>query len=650
MESVRRFPLTDPAKLLRRIDLEAVTVWLLGFGLVLYLALNGGGYDTIVRNQVGVAVWWIVMLGIAIGFMPVRRPGPAVLASLGLLVAFVVWTALSSSWSDSSERTVDDLSRVVTYLGVFMLALSVRGSRGARRLVGAVASAIVVASVVALLSRLHPAWFSDADQTAQLLGGTQKRLSYPVNYWNGLGALVALGIPLVCYIATSARTIVMRALAAGALPAMALTLFLTYSRGGAAAAILGLLVFLALANDRLPKLATLLAAGSGGAILIAAALQRDALEDGLLNGAARDQGNEMLAMTLVVCAGVALVQVAISLVERYGVRPNWSRIERRQAGWLSGGLATVCVVIALAFGLPGKANDAWTDFKDPQLTSVGAGRFQSFGGNRRYQLWSSAVDQNRTDPLKGSGSGTFEFWWASDTTFPWFVRDAHSLYLETLGELGVVGLGLLLCFLLWSLGTGVVRWATATRQRRTQLAAALGGCAAFCLSAAFDWVWELSVVPIVFLLLLSVLITAGDRPGEGAASLPTPARAVLSVVAIAATVAIAVPLASAIAIDQSQDRARSGDLSGALSAARTAQNVQPYAATPRLQEALVLERQGDLAAAAAAARAATDREPTNWRTWVILSRIEAERSNAPAAVDAYRRARSLNSQSPLFAQ
>jgi cytochrome c-type biogenesis protein CcmH/NrfG len=67
-----------------------------------------------------------------------------------------------------------------------------------------------------------------------------------------------------------------------------------------------------------------------------------------------------------------------------------------------------------------------------------------------------------------------------------------------------------------------------------------------------------------------------------------------------------------------------------------------------LQEALVLESPGELAAAAAAARAATERESTNWRTWLVLSRIEAELGDASAAVRDYHQARLLNPFSELF--
>ena len=60
------------------------------------------------------------------------------------------------------------------------------------------------------------------------------------------------------------------------------------------------------------------------------------------------------------------------------------------------------------------------------------------------------------------------------------------------------------------------------------------------------------------------------------------------------------------------------------------------------------EQIGELGDAAAAARAATEREATNWRTWLVLSRIEAERGRAAAAVRAFRRARSLNPHFSLF--
>src|SRR5919198_6380768 len=47
--------------------------WLLPFALVLYLALKGGGYDPVVRGEVGIAIWWIVLLGAGVGVLPLAR-------------------------------------------------------------------------------------------------------------------------------------------------------------------------------------------------------------------------------------------------------------------------------------------------------------------------------------------------------------------------------------------------------------------------------------------------------------------------------------------------------------------------------------------------------------------------------------------------
>jgi len=272
-------PQATPARRRRppRIAWNAVSIWLLGFGLVAYLGLEGGGYDPLVHDQVGIAAWWVLLAAVAVGALPRRRlPRPA-WAALGLLAAFVAWTALSLGWTESVERTWADLARVAGYLGVFALALFVRGPRGARRMVAAIGSAVALVAGVALLSRLHPTWFPEAGQTARFLPTDRERLSYPLDYWNALAALIAIGLPLLLHLATGARSVALRGLSAAALPVLALTSFLTLSRGGMAAAVLALAVFLTLAPNRLPKLATLAVAAVGSAPLIAAAAGRDAV-------------------------------------------------------------------------------------------------------------------------------------------------------------------------------------------------------------------------------------------------------------------------------------------------------------------------------------------------------------------------------------
>jgi hypothetical protein len=636
-----------PLEHARRADWGAVATWLLCFGLIAFLGPKGGGYDPLVHDQVGIAVWWVVLLGVAVGALPRRRPPALAWVALGLLTAFVAWTWLSMGWTESTDRTSADLARVGGYLGIFCLAVFIRG--GARKTVGAVACGIVFVTVLALLSRLHPAWFPEADQTARFLEDSE-RLSYPLNYWNGLAALIAVGLPLLLQVATCARSVLFRAAAAAALPALALTLFFTLSRGGIAAAVVVLAVFLIFTSNRLQKLPALLLAGAGSAILIVAVDQRDSLQHGLQTSTAHSQGDAMLAIVLLVCLAVGGVQAGISLAMRQRKRPGWTRVSRRQSTAAAAVALLAVLIAAVALGGPGRVADGWSEFKEGGGPGEGTARLGSVAGQNRYQFWSAAVREDATRPLAGTGSGTFEYWWARDGDSAETVRDTHSLYMQTLGELGVVGLAVLAAFLLVLLIGGARNVLLADSERRPALAAALAGCAAFCLTAVFDWMWQIPVLAVCLLLLGSVLVT-GERERSQQARrepFPPPLRIAFVLVGLVAIVAIAIPLAATSLVRQSEADARAGDLPAALRAARSAQNVQPGAATPRLQQALVLEVEGDLAAAAEAARAATERESTNWRTWLVLSRIEAERGMAGAAVRDYRRARSLNPHASLF--
>lgn len=651
METTATLPLRDRASSLARVDFGAAGVWLVQFLLVLYLSLSTGGFDPIVRGEVGIAVWWIVLIGAAAGALPMARIGRAGWVAFGLLTAFAAWTALGIGWSESAERSVAELGRVAMYLGVLVLALALGTRTNTRSTVNAVGAAIAVVAGVALLSRLHPAWFPP-NETATFLPGTSYRLSYPLNYWNALAALVAIGIPLMLSIASSARTLLGQALGAAALPMMTLTVYFTFSRAGTVATALALIAFLALARDRILKLGTALVTGAGSAILIAGASQRNALSDTPLSLAAHSQGDEMLAMALVVCAGVALVQVALGLAIRHGRRPAWTKPRPTRAAAILGVVAAAAVTISLAAGLPGELANRWEDFKQPSDPGTGASRLGSTAGNGRYQYWQATTRAQSTNQARGTGPGTFEYWWSRDGTIGGFVRDAHSLYMQTLGETGIVGLVLLVAFLAWVLALSAIRTVRSGSEVRNHAAAITAAAVAFCAAAAVDWIWQIAVVPVAFLLLVVAAITADGRRRESPRSRRKAliARGALGVCAGAALVAIAIPLASEMSLRQSQHDAAIGRLGPALANARTAGRLQGYAATPKLQEALLLEQAGDLRSAAALAAEATAAEPTNWRTWAILSRIEAERGRAPQAVAAYERARALDPRSPLFQQ
>jgi len=633
----------------------ALATSVLPFALIVYLALKGGGYDIVVYSQVGIAAWWLILLGALIGVLPVARVHRMGWVALGVLAAFAVWTALGIGWSESAERSAAEVGRLAAYLGVFALALAVQGRDGLRRTVNAVGAAIVLVAALALLSRLHPEWFP-VDRIARVVRVGVQRLNYPLDYWNGLAALIGMGIPLMLVAAAQARTLLARALAAAAVPALALTLALTSSRGGIAAAAVGVIAFVALYPRRLALLPTLLLAGGGSAILIAAAIQRDAFADGLRTPTAYAQGDEMLAMTLVVCAGVALVQVAIGLAGRYGVGPRPS-VSRRTTAAVLGVTVAATTVVALFAGAPGELSDRWDQFKQPGGAGHGIARLESAEGNFRYQVWQSGLDANATDPITGIGPGTFEYWWARNRELDTFVRDGHSLYLETLAESGIVGLALVLGLIGIVLVVGARGAVHGGEERRAMLAAATAACGTFAVAATIDWLWELPVLPVVFLVLSAAILgTAGARSGrsrEASGSPPSRQRSLAVrgaavVLSIACVVAIASPMAGAMFVRDSQQEVDAGELGSALESARDAQRFEPFAARPLLQEALVLEESGDLAGAEGAAERATAKEAVNWRNWIVLARIKARHGHPAAAEETYEVARSLNPRSDVF--
>ena len=209
---------------LRRISPDAVRAWALAGTVVLYLSVDGGGYDLIVRSQVAIVVWWIVLIGAAWGLLPVTRLTRTAWLALALFGAFVAWTALAATWSLSSERSLQELSRVACYFGLLLLGISIHRERdrAVQHTVHAVATAVVAVACLALASRLRPDLFPAAHQTASYLPGTEGRLGWPLNYWNALAALLALGLPLLLSIATSARRLWAQSAAAAAIPVVTL--------------------------------------------------------------------------------------------------------------------------------------------------------------------------------------------------------------------------------------------------------------------------------------------------------------------------------------------------------------------------------------------------------------------------------------------
>ena len=92
-------------------------------------------------------------------------------------------------------------------------------------------------------------------------------------------------------------------------------------------------------------------------------------------------------------------------------------------------------------------------------------RSRSAGTNARSTGTSRCAKRAR-EPLLGSGAGTFADWWLRERSTPISTREAHSLYLETLAELGPLGLALLLVALAAPLSRQLVPAAGRSRPPR----------------------------------------------------------------------------------------------------------------------------------------------------------------------------------------
>ena len=169
---------------------------------------------------------------------------------------------------------------------------------------------------------------------------------------------------------------------------------------------------------------------------------------------------------------------------------------------------------AVAVG-PALANRAWHSFNrpTPSLTGRPGARASARSAAPGARCGAPRSTPSPTHPLGGTGAGTFEFVWNRDPHRAYYVRDAHSLYLESLGELGLPG-ALLVLAALGCLLAAAVR----TALREPDAAGAAAGAAAallvYCVCAGVDWMWESTAVTAMALALGGLAAAAGARPAR----------------------------------------------------------------------------------------------------------------------------------------
>jgi hypothetical protein len=601
------------------------------------VSLRGGSYDEVPRGETFFVVWWVLGLGAALGLLPsVAFSRPARVAVAGLL-AFAAWTALGAVWSSSVGRTLHETSRSLGYLGVLLLvsrAFGPRGWRGAA--VGVTVAAVTICSL-ALASRLLPSLSGELEQT----GYDTRRLNFPFNYWNAIGTWAAMTVGLALAWSAHAPRWWWRALAMGGICVAVPVCYLTYSRSGAVGAVVAVLTVVALSRHRwLAATHTLVALAGSAAVIVTVRANPEIAEATGYEGAA-----EVALAVAVVLVGCVVAAYLTSLlgIERVRMKPRPARVAVAACG-------AVVLLGAVAVG-PALARSAWDSFHRTGGTAGTTGdpaqRLTSLSGERS-QLWQSALDAFDRHPIEGAGAGTYEFIWNRDKRWSHHVRDAHSLYFETLAELGLPG-ALLLVVALGGLLVAAFRLAIS--QADPVSAGAAAGCSAalltFCVTAGVDWMWESTAVGCAAFAAAGAAVAGGSRAVERPSILPRVAMTLLAVVVLGLRTPI---LVAAAEVNSSQAAVRDRRIDDAVADASVAVRAEPWSADGYLQRALVLERQGYLDAAAKDARAAVAKERLNSETWLILARIEVERGRTKEAVAAAKRARELSPRNPTFAR
>jgi O-antigen ligase len=417
--------------------------------------------------------------------------------ALAGLATFVGWTALSASWSSAPTGSLHDAQRGLIYVAALLALLLLVDSESVRELLGGAAAGVVLVSGYSFGERLFATTAIPDDPVSRT------RLTEPLGYANALGILATLGVLLALGLATHARGSLERAAWAAAPPLLLSTLALTQSRGATIALAAGVAVLLLLERLRAELLSVVLVVAIPSAVAVGLTLSSHALTDAQATSTEISSAGRRLGIA------VALLMAAAGLAALACDRLT-SRLRGPRLSWV--------VPTVIALGLASVA----------AVAVVGVDR--ALGP--RVDYWRVAWHEFAHNRLLGSGSSTFaESWQRTGAAIT--VLDAHSIYLETLAELGLLGLLLLVAAF-------SVPLVAAVRGREHGFAApATSVWVAFVVHAGLDWDWEMPAVTLTALAAAVALLVASrlrgrafalgtlERVGLGAGALSVAALAVV---------------------------------------------------------------------------------------------------------------------------
>ena len=589
-----------------------------------------GFYDSSIWAPAGLGL--LIVLTAALIAGPVELPRGAVVAAAAIAVLALL-SLVSALWTDSIEGAVVEGNRLLVYaaaLALFVVLL--RSDRGAALAFAAFAAGAVAVAGWVLAGLLR------GDETL-FLGG---RLNEPLGYINGQASFFVLALWPCLALAELRRS---RPGFAGAGLAGA-TLFaglavLGQSRGAVLAGALSLLVVLALLPGRLRRVTALLV--SAACLAPATPTLLDVYSSA---GAAGELQGAGVALLFAAIAAGCIWELLVAVEERAAA--SGLRLRRAVAAGVAG-LALVGAVVAIA------SADRIGAFADRQYTAFvtlggpqgepTASRLATGAGNR-YDYWRVAVDAWRAHPVAGVGAGGYDKPYFEQRTTSEDIRQPHSLPLQVLAELGIVGAVLLgAALLLVAAGT----WRRIREGARAPVVVAgLGVVTAWLVHTSVDWMHLLPGSPASRCLAprCCCVPRASARPwprfGAGRAGRARLVPAILVGVAITiAALSLSRQALTELYVDRARD-ALAGDPATALVEANRALRLDREAIGAYYTKAAALARFGEGDAARAVLRDAARREPSNFVTHALLGDLSVRQGDLRAARAQYRRAARLN--------
>jgi hypothetical protein len=693
-----------------RLTLVALPTLLVAGVLCLITFLAGGGLNLSTRTPVEIALTLACGIGIAAAIL-LAPPGRSreTLASgehprfgqrlygawaAALLLALAALSALSVIWSVQPDASWQDAGRLFAYSAVFALAVLLARAAPAQwsAVLGGVLLAAVIVCGYALLTKIFP----NAIGVAQNNGHVYARLQAPYGYWNAIGLAAAIGaIGCMWLGARRAGHAVLSALAYPTMGLMLVTLLLAYSRGALAALVLGLALWLCLVPLRLRGAAVLCIGALGALVVVAWDFSQHALTTDDIPLAERlSAGHQLGVLLAAMLVALTLVGLAIGFV--FG-RRTLSPQTRRRAGTMLLALPVIAVIALAGLltvshrGLFGSISHTVSTLTNPNapVPANGPGRLTAIG-SVRARYWNEALEIFTDHPLLGVGAEGYETARLRYRTAILNVGQAHGFIVQTLADLGLVGLLVVLALLgAWMCAAGRAthpfnrrwqrwRWLALAGRERLYSAERVGLLTLVCVVATFgihsfvDWTWYVPGVACAALLcagwvagrgpLSSILAVAGapaglDQGRDGDPTSHTPRWRSLTLGEIGplrAGIAAAIVVCALLAAWVEWQPQRSVDASNealalvgrnptaALAAAHTAVSRDPLSAEALLTLAAVQEGAGQSAAAAATYEHAVHLQPSNFHTWQALGEYDLRVGQPQAALQALRATVYLN--------